>query len=139
MAAGNPISGAEGTVMTGEAPVALVHITNWKVKTKANTDRFADNSSGGYKRSVAGSKEWDGSFDGKVNDGESVPLSEGDNTDAAFHIDGDGGGYYSGTITVTGVDVETDIDSGKVVSYTVSFEGDGELTKSGHLGSSGGE
>lgn len=131
MAAGNPISGKNGTVKTGGTPTALVHITNWKITRSAETDRFADNSSSGWKRSIAGTKMWEGSFDGKVNDGEAVPLKEGDGVAAQFHLDGSGGQHMAGNITVKSLDVECDFDTGKVIAYSVKFEGNGALTDTG--------
>lgn len=133
MAAGNPISGKSGTIKKGAPPAALVHIKNWKITESVQTDRFADNSSSGWARSVPGRKEWEGSFEGVVNDGEAIPVKRGDSVDAQFHLDSSDGQYKSGKIVVSSVEIEVDIDTGKTISYTASFEGDGQLTDTGSL------
>jgi len=133
MPAGDPISGKDGTIKLGETPVAIFQISNWKVNPKANISKRATNSSAGWKRSIAGSKEWSGSWEQLIDDSNEPPVKEGDSIDAQFHIDGSDGQYYSGTVVVESVDTEVDIDDGTEIGYTINFEGDGALTRTGSM------
>lgn len=134
MAAGDPISGKDGTIKTGATPAEIYQVGNWKITTAANVSKFATNSSGGWKRAVAGAKEWSGSWDQKIDDGNAMPVKEGDSVDVQLHIDGSDGQYYSGTAVVESIDgPEVDINDGAEIGYTVNFQGDGTLTRTGAM------
>lgn len=132
MANGDPISGKSGTlkINTTEAK----NITNWKIAKKAASSRFATNTSNGWKRTVAGTSDWTGSFEQKVTAGTPIPIKVGQAYPMTFHIDKTPTDYYSGTGVVTQIDgPEADMNDGKELGYSVTVEGDGELLFFGTL------
>ena len=134
MAAGDPISGKAGTIKVGDTPADIHQIKNWKINTKAGVSKFATNSSGGWKRSIAGSKEWTMTWDAAVDDSNAIPVKEGDSIVIQGHIDGSSGQYYSGTVVIASIDgPDVDINDGKEVGYSVTAEGDGLLTRTGSM------
>lgn len=131
MASGDPISGKDGTLKVSETEAKQV--TNWKITKKATSSKFASNTSGGWKRTVLGSKEWSGSFELKLSAGSPIPIKVGQAYPMTFHVDKVPTDYYVGTAAITQVDVEVDINDGKEITIPVTFEGDGALTFSGTL------
>jgi hypothetical protein len=75
---------------------------------------------------------WDGSFEGKLHDGEPCPVRAGDQVTVQFFFDA-ATNYLAGTCTIKSIEYEVDIDTGKALSYSVTVEGHGDLVETGNL------
>lgn len=137
MAAGTILSGKNGTLKLGSGNNEVAHLTNWKAKATVKTDQFSTNSSGGYDYSIPGTGRWEGSFMLVLHDGEPLPVREGDQVDAQFHLDSSDGEYLDGTITIVDIELDVDVKDGKAVQVPVTWQGHGDLTETGdYLGGS---
>lgn len=134
MAAGDVISGSAMTVKTGGTPTAALHVGKWSITKKIETGKYASNSTSGWRKAVAGVKDWSGSMTVFLHDGAALEWSiEGAEVACQFHADGGGSDYYGGSIRITEVSEEFDADSGDPVASTITFEGSGALTANGTI------
>lgn len=130
MAAGTVFTGKDMTFKTGGTPAEEVHTGKWEVTVTGSSGKYASNSTGGFRKTVVGAKEWSGSVTVMLHDGEGQPLKVGDEVAAQFHADADD--YISGTIIVTNVGpITLDADSGDPVAIDYAFDGQGAPSQSG--------
>lgn len=134
MPAGDVISGSAMSVLYGGTPAAALHVGKWSISKKIETGKYASNSTSGWRKAVAGVKDWSGSMTVYIHDGAALEWSvEGAEVSCQFHADGGGSDYYAGSIRITEVSEEFDADSGDPVASEITFEGSGALTASGTL------
>ena len=130
MAEGTGYTGKDRTFQTGSAVAEEVHTGKWEVTVTGSRGKYASNSTGGFRKTVIGAKEWSGSVTVMLHDGEAQPLKVGDEVAAQFHADADD--YISGTIIVTDVGpITLDADSGDPVAIDYAFDGQGTPSQSG--------
>lgn len=135
MPAGDVISGAAMTVLYGAVtPAAALHVGKWSITKMVETGKYASNSTAGWRKAVAGVKDWSGSMTVYIHDGAVLEWSvEGAEVEVQFHADGGAADYYEGNIRITEVSEEFDADSGDPVAAEVTFEGSGALTANGTM------
>lgn len=134
MAAGDVISGAAMTVKYGATPAAALHVGKWSIAKKRETGKYASNSTAGWRKAVAGVKDWSGSMTVFIHDGEALEWSvEGAEVACQFHAVSGDADYYSGNIRITEATEEYDADSGDPVACEITFEGSGALTAAGTI------
>lgn len=124
------VTGQEGTLKVGASEVN--EISNWQITKTATTSRFATNKSGGWKRTVAGSKDWTASFDLKLVAGQAIPVKVGEAYIITFHIN-DSTDYYIGRGVIANDELECNVDEGTEITIPISVEGDGPLERAGTL------
>ena len=124
-------SGKDGTLFL--TAVETTGITNWKLDKTSDNKAYHANDSGGAKSRVAGVRDSTGSFEQKANDAGNIPVDEGDIVDVELHVDDSTLNYFSGSVIIDKIAVDTDIDDGEILSYIVDFSGNGLLTGNGIL------
>jgi len=130
MAAGNVFSGKDMTFKSGATPTVEPHTGKWEITITGNVGKFASNSTGGWRKSVKGPKEWSGTVTVMLHDGEAMPFVVDDEIACQFHVDATN--YISGTILVTEVGAITvDADSGDPIAIDYKFDGQGVPATSG--------
>jgi len=130
------LSGKNGTIKIDSNTV--LHISNWQISKSSNNSAVATNNTNGWKARTCGVKDSTGSFTYVIPFGNaSMPVAEGSCVEAQFHTDGTATNYYSQTIIIDQVDLESDINDGNFLEYNVTFSGAGPLTDNGYLVESG--
>lgn len=124
------VTGKTGTLKVNS--VEVLEISNWSITKTASTSRFATNKSGGWKRTVTGSKDWTANFDLKLVVGQAIPIKVGNAYTIAFHLN-DSTDYYIGIGVIASDEFETNIDEGTEITVPVTVEGDGPLERVGTL------
>lgn len=112
------ISGKDGQVNDFD------DITGWSINVTSNNSAYASSSTAGWKKRVAGVRDWSGSFSGKFND--VLPVAEGE--EVALTLALDDTDSFSGTAVIDQISLQVDVDNGDVVGFTANFSGSGELT-----------
>lgn len=131
MAAGTPFTGKSMTFKTGSPVAEVVHTGSWELTIGGASEKYATNSTGGWRKTTVGVGEWSGKVTVMLHDGEGQPLARGDSVAAQFHADSDD--YISGTIIITEVGpITLDADSGAAVAIDYQFDGQGAPSKSGN-------
>lgn len=115
------ISGKDGTVSFGSS---VTDATGWSLSLTSNNPAYGSSDTSGYKKRVAGVKDWSGSYSGKLN-GTTVPTL-GASVTVSFSTDGTTA--WSGTAVCDAVNIEVDMDDGDVVGYSVDFSGNSVVT-----------
>jgi hypothetical protein len=125
---GDVICGREGTVKIGATD--LPEITKFSFKTEVSTQEYASNKTDGYKRKVCGTKSASGSIEGKWdrNDMITSHFVEGDAVTLLLHLDATK--KVSVPSIIKNLNIEVDIDSGNIESWTADYESDGAWTYS---------
>ncbi len=130
MAAGNVFSGKDMTFKSGATPSVEVHTGKWELTITGSPGKFASNSTGGWRKSVKGPKEWSGTVTCMLHDGEAQPFVVDDEIAVQFHVNETN--YISGTILITEVGpITLDADSGDPVAIDYKFDGQGVPASSG--------
>ena len=112
------VSGLSGAV-NGKSTVR-----KWSISYTADTQAFvASNTKLGTGR-LAGNKDWSGAYEGYGHTPDAIPGAEFTFTGS---IDGTKG--VAGTAIVDTVEIVIDIESGGIISHTVSFSANGALTE----------
>ncbi len=130
------ISGKDGKLLavanteTPGTPAEIADITKWTYDEEVARSKYASSSTGGWKRTVAGQKEWSGTLEGVCQSGQKAPFASGDYVDAKLQGPTTGDAI-TGTICIGTVKFETDIEEGKELRYTCDYDGDGAPTKTG--------
>ncbi len=119
-----PISGKNGSVKIGDA---VAEITRWSFAKQAVSSRYASNSSGGFKRTLAGAKSGSGQIEFKFDVDAASPLVEGASVTLLLYLDATR--FYSVPAVLTQVQIDVNIDKGDVVSGAARFETDGAWTE----------
>jgi len=120
------VSGNSGTLTFGSTSYV---ITKWTLSTSVELDKFAHSSSSGVKTGVIGSRDAKGTADIKC---DAVPPPVGTQaTMVLAHGDFDGTGLRTYTFPAVIVErsIEVDVDTGKAVSGTISFEAVGAVVE----------
>ena len=123
------LSGKDGTLYIGAAEITPV--SNWRLSITSNNPDYAANDTGGWKKRAAGVRDCSGSFDVKVDDSGNCPVAEGDAATLKLHVDDTGSNYYEVPAIVDRIEVDVDINEGRIVSYAVDFSGNGAITPNG--------
>jgi len=120
-----PISGKSGKVYVDAVEVADVR--NWKVNRASDNKEYASSSTAGWKKRVAGNRDWSGSFEVYLQDGD-MTLAFDDGDDITLILQTDSGQTFTGPAIVDGIDYDDNIEGGDPVAGTVNFSGDGAYT-----------
>jgi predicted secreted protein len=130
MPAGNVFSGKDMSFKTGSTPAVEVHTGKWELTITGNVGKYASNSTGGWRKSVKGVKEWSGTVTVMLHDGEAMPFVVDDEVAAQFLVDASN--YISGTVLITEVgSITVDADSGDPIAIDYKFDGQGAPASSG--------
>lgn len=119
---GYPKSGKIG-VVNGQST-----IRNWSISRTSDTKKYAASNTQGGMGAVAGAMDWSGSFMGNggqpaVMPGETFTFEGGTSEDNT------GAKSYSGSAIVDQVAITWNFGAQEILSYTVNFSGNGELTE----------
>lgn len=130
------LSGKSGTLYLGEDEVTPV--SNWRLSIVSDNPDYAANDTGGWKQRAAGVRDCSGSFEIKVEDDGSCPVEEGDDVALKLHVDGTGDNYYAVPAIIDQIQVDVDINEGRIVALAIDFSGNGAITGHGVLAKTGG-
>jgi len=134
MAAGDTLSGVGMTFKQGGAATVVDHTMKWNVAIKQDNEKYASNSTAGWKNPSVGAKEYDVVVTVLLHDGGQQPFTLG--TEFAFqgHLDGGGADYYSGTGQVVDLGtLEVDPNSASPLQQAITLAGKGALVANGTL------
>ena len=123
------LSGKDGTLYIGANEVTP--LSNWKLSITSHNPDYAANDTGGWKKRAAGVKDCFGSFEVKVEDGGNSPVEEGDSVALKLHVDATGNNYYDVPAMIDKIEVDVDINQGRIVALAVDFSGNGAVTTYG--------
>jgi len=129
------LSGKDGTLYVDDAEVTPV--SDWKLSVTSDNPDYVANDTGGWKKRIDGVKDSRGSFEAKVDSGGNCPVEEGDAVTVELHVDATGNNYYKVPAMVDRIEVEVDINRGRIVAFVVDFSGNGAITPYGILAKSG--
>jgi hypothetical protein len=118
-------SGKNGKVLAGASTV--LDVTKWEFNDEANTHRYASSATGGYKKTVAGTQQGDGSIDYKQSDSSQPTLRSGMSVTLKLYEDTTH--FWIVPAVIKSNKRSVDIDSGEEVGGTASFESDGSWTE----------
>jgi len=130
------LSGKDGTLYVDDAEVTPV--SNWKLSVTSHNPDYAANDTGGWKKRVAGVKDCGGSFEVKVESDGNCPVGEGDAVTLKLHVDATGNNYYEVPALVDRIEVDVDVNRGRIVAFVVDFSGNGAITPYGTVAKAGG-
>lgn len=130
MAAGTPLTGNGMTIYSGGTPTEVDHGSEWSIDISAANAMFATNSTGGWKQSVTGVKEWSGSMTLLAHAGGAPAFTIGQEVACQFH-GVESSQYYSGTVQITKVSTVFAADSADPIALKYEFNGSGALTVTG--------
>lgn len=124
-------SGSAGAVKVGTALVA--DVTKWSAEQKTEVSKYGSSSTSGWKAAVAGTKEITGEFEAVLQDTGSAPFDVGSTVSLTLQTDQGTTpkGTLSGSAIISSIKYEVNPDTGEVIKFTASFEGNGAWTKSG--------
>ncbi|MBA7474158.1 hypothetical protein ES707_09506 [subsurface metagenome] len=121
------LSGKNGTLFISTSEITPV--SNWRLRIT----NYAANDTGGWKKRAAGVRDSSGSFEVKVDDAGNCPVEEGDAITLKLHVDDNGSNYYQVPAVIDRVEVEVDINEGRIVAYVLEFSGNGAVAANGVL------
>jgi len=113
----------------GSSTTDVPDVTKWTVNPKAENLAYASSSTGGWKKRMAGTLDVSGSIDVKCNDTDKIEsfFKPGEKI-AVMELYMNETLKYSGPAIIDDISVETDIDTGAIISATINFSGDGPWT-----------
>jgi hypothetical protein len=120
-----PISGKNGQVLIGSAPVA--EVTKWLFNKESVSSRYASSATGGFKRSLSGVKSGSGAIQFKFDLSAGSPIVEGSAVTLLLHLDATH--FYTVPALVKTFKVEVNIDTGEVIGGVADFDTDGAWTE----------
>jgi hypothetical protein len=120
-----PESGVGGSVVIGSTTIG--EVLKWSLTKTAHTTRFGSSSSGGYKKTIAGTKQASGSIEMKLDTAAASPVLEGSSVTLLLKCDGTV--KYTMPAVINSFAVSVDIDNGEVISQSVNFESNGAWTE----------
>lgn len=122
--------GSIKAVTTGGTPAAIGEVKSFTLNTAA-AQVDADKIGSEWSESLAGLKSWEGSIECYYDwsDAAQADLVEGEQVDLELFAAGETSTYekFTGTAWVTGVEISVQND--QVVSYNISYRGNGALTR----------
>ncbi|MEE9603281.1 MAG: hypothetical protein V3V75_08255 [Thermoguttaceae bacterium] len=128
------LSGKNGTLYISSSEITPV--SNWRLRITSDNPNYAANDTGGWKQRAAGVRDSSGSFDVKVDSGGNCPVEEGDSITLKLHVDDTGNNYYEVPALIDRIEVEVDINEGRIVAYGLDFSGNGAVVANGILAKS---
>jgi len=128
------LSGKNGTLYISSSEITPV--SNWRLQITSDNPNYAANDTGGWKQRAAGVRDSSGSFDVKVDSGGNCPVEEGDSITLKLHVDETGNNYYEVPALIDRIEVEVDINEGRIVAYGLDFSGNGAVVPNGILAKS---
>jgi len=125
------LSGKNGTLLISSTEITPV--SNWRLRITSDNPNYAANDTGGWKKRAAGVRDSSGSFEVKVDDAGNCPVEQGDSITLKLHVDDNGGNYYQVPAVIDRIEVEVDINEGRIVAYVLEFSGNGAVVANGVL------
>ncbi len=129
------LSGKDGTLYLGA--VEVTPVSNWRLAITSFNPDYAANDTGGWKQRAAGVKDCSGSFEVKAEDDGNCPVEEGDAISLKLHVDATGSNYYAVPAIVDRIEVDVDVNRGRIVAFAIDFSGNGAITTYGVVAKSG--
>lgn len=122
-------AGRYGEVMIGASVLALA--TNWTCDFASDTSQFAVLNTE-FKKAVAGARSANGSVDAKWDFAQPLSslLRDGSEVTLKLYIDKTNTKHWSFSAIVSNVSVNTQADGGEPVSFSFSFQSNGDVTDS---------
>ena len=126
---GVPLTGINGNVQLvaqGGSLATIGSVRKWSVNRRAENQKYATNSTAGFKKTAKGIRDWDGSVDMYFDDGDinHIGANEGDLIDILLQT--------ATSRTLTGMaridsieGIEGDIEGSGLVGATLNFSGHG--------------
>jgi hypothetical protein len=125
MASTVTISGAVGTVTAGGGAVP---VTGWTITQKCDTREVTDSNSSTVSEFIAeGHTEWEGTFEGWVQDGTATLTIGG--AAAAGTFLAVTGTQWAGNIIITSKNIVLQVKGSDAVKVSYAFKGTGALTE----------
>jgi len=125
-----PISGKSGKAYytpEGGAKTEVLDVRSWKVSRLSDNKEYASSSTAGWKKRVAGNRDWNGSFEVYTQDGDlALGFDEGDKV--TLELLSDTGMTLTGPAIIDSIDEDVQVEGGDPTAATVNFSGDGEFT-----------
>ena len=132
MAAGQTICGTGATFKQGASQTVVDNTAEWSISITAATVDYATNSTSGWKRRCAGTKDWSGTVRLYIHSGAAAALSVGTAYDVEFHVDGGGANYYAGSAMVNDINnVTANIETGEPIGFEYALGANGVLAQNG--------
>ena len=100
----------------------------WRMSIKAAVDSKGTNASGGWKVAVAGTKQASGTIEGPWDDTDPIDdhMNAGDSV--TLNLYSTAASFWTVPAIIESIDYEVSIDDGEIVSWTASFQSNGEVT-----------
>lgn len=107
----------------------LLEIWGWKLTREAALHRRATNATGGYKRTVAGTKSGSGTIEGDYDPAAPVEdhIREGDSVTLKLYTTATK--FYLVPALIENIELTVDLDEGEIVAWTASFMTNGAWTE----------
>lgn len=131
-----PISGNSGTVAFG---TSILQVTGWTLSATSDNQSYVSSATGGHTRRVPGNKDWTASVTVLLDEGlDATQAGVGDLGDIASLVLATGtgvgiGGTYTGDGILDSVEIEDDIGGGALVSATLNFSADSDISSNKEL------
>lgn len=130
-------SGINGTIhsaVTGGTVAELTaEVKNWELNISNVLHVEGSNATGRGKGVTIGGYTWTVTCEIFADTSQAFEFDEDNKYDIELHKDGNDANYYSGTVAIESIDTGCDMDDGATRMFNVTFQGDGELTKTGTL------
>lgn len=118
-------SGKDGKILIGATPIA--DITSWELDKEVRTNRFASSSTAGFKKTVAGVKQGQGTIEFKWDSAAASPIVEGSAVTLKLYLNATE--FFTVPVIVRTFRLKVDIDTGDVTLGVAQFETDGAWTE----------
>lgn len=118
-------SGKDGKILISAAPIA--DITAWEFDKEVHTTRYGSSSTAGFKKSVPGVRQGQGTIEFKWNASAASPILEGTEVTLLLHLNATE--MFTVPAVIKNFRVKVDIDNGEVTAGTATFETNGAWTE----------
>ena len=131
MANDTVITGTYGKIR-GVGDVVVANITKWSLDRAAAIAKYQSSESAGWRKAVAGGKNWSATFEALlVADGE-FNIEEGMYIpDLELGIDAGSSNHFTGNCYVESIADNVDVDGDAIVGFTATVQGDGPIVGAG--------
>lgn len=120
-----PESGKGGKVLISTNSIG--EVGKWTFRKQVEEDSWASSETGGFKMDTPGVKSGDGTINFKLDSSAAFPALEGAQVTLLLYVDSTN--FYSVPATMREVQIEVDIDGGKVITGTANFKTNGQWTE----------
>jgi hypothetical protein len=118
-------SGKDGKILIGATPIA--DITGWEFDKECHTTRYGSSATGGFRKTVAGVKQGQGTIEFKWDSAAASPILEGTSATLLLHLNATE--KFTIPAIIKNFRVRVDINTGEVTAGAAAFETDGAWTE----------